>query len=161
MVGAEVVGDLGNGPVALGARGEDELVALGAGVGLVAAAGVGQEEGRAGVAEEGGAEVAQRAGGIAEALGGLGEGGLVEEEGAQGLVAAMVGVGGMAEIAPGLIHIHAAMITTYPRHVPHGVGAQEGVAGPVMHFGGAQKSGGTGILAGRGWRPDLRITEWR
>ena len=122
LVVGEVGCDLGGGPVAFGAQGEDELVALGAGVGLVAAAGVGQKEGRMGIAEKGGAEVAQRAGGVAEAHGGLPEGGLIDKEGAQGLVAAMVGVGGIEEKAPGLIHIHAAMITNPPRNVPHRLG---------------------------------------
>ena len=44
-----------------------------------------------------GEEIAERAGGVAEAIGGEGERELVDEEGAQGLVAAVVGKGGAEE----------------------------------------------------------------
>ena len=92
---AELVADLIGGEV-LGAESEDALAELEAGViGRALGSGLAgrEEEGALGVAAEGGEQIAQRAGGVAEAGGGLVEGELLDTEGAEGFVLAVVGIG--------------------------------------------------------------------
>ena len=101
-------GDLVGGEL-LGAQGED--AAAEGGPGIVGGGGPGrargwQEEGALGMAAEVGEQVTQGAGGVAEALGGFGERELVDEEGAEGFVAAVIGVGGLQEADGEVVHGH-------------------------------------------------------
>ncbi len=102
----EALGDLVGGDVA-GAELEDALAE--AGLGVVGGSGLGgaaarQEEGAVGVLAEVGEDVAEGAGGVAEAAGGHGEREVLDAEGAQGFVAALVGVGGDEEAIGEVLH---------------------------------------------------------
>ncbi len=102
----EALGDLVGGDVA-GAELEDALAE--AGLGVVGGSGLGgaaarQEEGAVGVLAEVGEDVAEGAGGVAEAAGGHGEREALDAEGAQGFVAALVGVGGDEEAIGEVLH---------------------------------------------------------
>ena len=109
---AQQVADLIGGEV-LRAESEDALAELAAGVvGRALGGGLAgrEEEGALGVAAEGGEQIAQRAGGVAEALGCLLEGELVDTQGAEGFVLAVVGVGGPQEMVGQRMHKKRVLI---------------------------------------------------
>ena len=108
-------GDLGGREIALVAQRENALVAVRVGLRLALAAAVGEEERPVGLLQERGAQIAQGAGCVAKAAGGLLERGVVDEERAQGFVAAVGAVFGGVEALGGVLHVfmHISM------NVPH------------------------------------------
>ncbi len=115
LLRGEVRGDLGGREIALVAQRENTLVAVRAGLRLALAAAVGEEERPVGLLQERGAQIAQGAGCVAKAAGGLLERGVVDEERAQGFVAAVGAVFGGVEALGGVLHVfmHISM------NVPH------------------------------------------
>jgi hypothetical protein len=93
---SQVAADVIDGEV-LFPQGDDDVsegIGLGCGVGPL---GRGQEEGAAGILAELMDQDAEATWGVAEAAGDLGAGEAVDEEGAEGLVLAVGGVGGLEE----------------------------------------------------------------
>ncbi len=115
LLRGEVRGDLGGREIALVAQRENALVAVRVGLRLALAAAVGEEERPVGLLQERGAQIAQGAGCVAKAAGGLLEQGVVDEERAQGFVAAVGAVFGGVEALGGVLHVfmHISM------NVPH------------------------------------------
>ena len=95
--------------------GLDNLLRAGVGLGgVLGAFGRGQEEGAVGVLAEVVDQDAEAARGIAEAAGGLLGGESVDEEGAQGFVLAVGGVGGLEESLGGSVSFLCLLLNTYP-----------------------------------------------
>ncbi|MHB1887235.1 MAG: hypothetical protein ACYCVV_20025 [Acidimicrobiales bacterium] len=95
-LGGEGPGDVGDAEP-LATEGEDRLAQRGGYGSVLASAGDVAEEGGKLTATEAGGDDLEGARSVAEPSGGLGEGELLVEEGTQGLVAALEGVGGTAE----------------------------------------------------------------